>query len=142
MRITTFYLPRLSKTEPPSLVRIDLAGGALVGAALLGPVGLLAGAVTGKKVTRGKVKNVELHIVVDDAAAPSFLLCLLSSETDKSDPRYRTALEWARAWQNRLELLIRKADRENHAGVPLRDNRLHLRRNLATGRTKERRRAY
>lgn len=101
--------------------RLSQAGGALVGAALLGPVGLLAGAVTGKRITGGKVKTLELHLIVDDPSAPSFLLCLLNTEMDKSHPRYRTALEWARAWQGRIELLIRKADRENPSGAPLRE---------------------
>lgn len=104
-----------------SITRTDRAsqlGGALVGAALVGGVGLLAGAVTGKKTTENRVDRVELHIVVDDPRKPLFTLCLFRCswlrkiDEERGRSRYLAARDIGRLWQARITVLIRKANRE------------------------------
>lgn len=97
--------------------RLSQAGTALVGAALFGGVGAVVGALTGSTTTSGKVKNMELRVVVNDTRNPVFSLRLLRLECNHGHPWHKAARERGRLWQSRLEVLIRQADRENQGVI-------------------------
>lgn len=56
--------------------------GAAVGAALLGPAGLLLGGLTGPKRTRNRIRELSLKIVVDDPHRPVHRLVFLRLKGD------------------------------------------------------------
>jgi hypothetical protein len=84
-------------------------GGAIVGGALFGGVGALAGALSGSTRTSGKVRRVELRLTLNDANAPTFSLCLSDSEMEHGGITHRVVRDKAREWQGRVEVLMRQA---------------------------------
>lgn len=94
-------------------VRSSQVGGALIGGILLGGVGAVIGGLSGKKVESGKIKRIDLRLVVNDAANPTHEICFLAVESKRDGFLYKTSSELARQWQGRLDVLIKRADRED-----------------------------
>lgn len=94
-------------------VRSSQVGGALVGAVLLGGVGAVIGGLSGKTRTQGKVKRVDLRIVVNDSKAPAHDINLLATEVKTGGLLHQQAMEQARHWHNVISVLIRQADRKD-----------------------------
>ena len=94
-------------------VRSSQVGGALVGGVLLGGVGAVIGGLSGKKVESGKVNRIDLRLVVNDSTHPTHEVCFLSVESKRDGFLYKTSSEQARQWQARLDVLIKRADRED-----------------------------
>jgi len=93
--------------------RSSQAGRALVGGVLLGPVGILAGALTAKRTSSEKVNRVDLKIVVNDVARPVHVVTFLAYQVSKSDHAYRAAITEAQSWHGRVLALIRQADQDD-----------------------------
>ncbi|MDD2724310.1 MAG: hypothetical protein PHH59_09855 [Methylovulum sp.] len=95
------------KTERSSQI-----GGAIVGGLLLGGVGTVIGGLSGKKRQQNKINDLTLRIVVNDQMNPLLDIRFLEGETDKNNEFYKYCLETARKWQARMEILIKRAERE------------------------------
>jgi uncharacterized protein YcfJ len=70
----------------------------LVGGLLLGGVGAVIGGLSGKKVGKGKVKRIELRLVVNNSSDPVHAICFLANETNRDGFVYKTASDQARQW--------------------------------------------
>ncbi len=96
--------------------RVSQVGGALLGGILLGGVGAVIGGLSGKKETlNGKVKNLELKIIINDTSKPIFSISLLSKTSDEvstNDAKYKEAKTKAYHWQAVFEAIIKQADAE------------------------------
>lgn len=93
-------------------VRSSQIGGALVGGLLLGGVGAVIGGLSGKRVEKGKVKRIDLRLVVNDSARPTHDVCFLATETNRDGFVYRTSAGQAQQWLARMDVLIRRAERQ------------------------------
>lgn len=69
------------------------AMGSLVGAALLGPVGLLLGGATASKRTREQVNELALRVTIDDREEPFHRIIFFKSGGNGVDPRSRLLKE-------------------------------------------------
>jgi hypothetical protein len=93
--------------------RTSQVGRAVLGGLLLGPVGLLAGALTAKTKSTDKVQRVDLKIVVNDTTRPVHIVNFLQGNWDRTSPAYHGAIATAREWHGLLLVLIQQADRED-----------------------------
>lgn len=83
-------------------------GGAAIGGALFGPVGALAGALSGKTHSHGTVRNVELIVTVNDLGNPLHRISLLCSPVDigRTGAAYRAAQERAQNWHGIFRIIL------------------------------------
>jgi hypothetical protein len=83
--------------------------GAAVGAALLGPVGLLAGALSGSKTSTPEITTLELRVTVDDLSCPVYSLWFWKTPTPARLElhAYRRLMEQVAEWHGRFEAIIR-----------------------------------
>jgi hypothetical protein len=81
--------------------RTSQAGRALLGGVVLGPIGMLAGALTAKQTSTNRVNRVDLRIVVNDPDHPVHVINCLTVHD-------------AQAWHGRVLALIRQADNDDH----------------------------
>ena len=93
--------------------RTSQAATALVGGLLFGGVGAAVGALTGSTRSKGKIKRVELRIVVNDSSDPVFVLCFQNVEAAAGGLVHRTATTNASEWVGRINVIIRQADEED-----------------------------
>ena len=98
-------------------VRSSQLGGVVVGGLLLGGVGAIVGGLSGKQIQKGKIKRIELRLVVNDPARPVHTVTFLESEADRGGAIHQSAAEAARIWQARMEVLIKRADDEAAASI-------------------------
>lgn len=63
------------------------AVGAAVGVLILGPVGLLAGSVTGSKRVQTKLSELSLRVTIEDWDNPVQTICFLNAGIKGADPR-------------------------------------------------------
>ena len=61
--------------------------GAAVGVLILGPVGLLAGSVTGSKRAQNKLSELSLRVTIDNWENPVQTICFLDAGAKGVDPR-------------------------------------------------------
>jgi hypothetical protein len=93
-------------------------GGAIVGGLMLGGVGAIIGGLSGKTVTTGKVKRVELRLTINDTKAPLHDIAFMNTEGAKDGIVHTAAMQLARRWLGIADILIKAADaeaRNNHA---------------------------
>jgi hypothetical protein len=85
--------------------------GAVVGGALLGPLGLLAGAITGSTRSEDRIKKLALRVVTTDFERPNHDVLFFESASPKGDKRdsdlLRPALQLAEKWNSRLTSMLR-----------------------------------
>lgn len=93
-------------------------GGAAVGGLLLGGVGLLAGALTGKKKTSTIIKRIDFRVTVNDIYNPIHSVCLMSTDGKEISPTYKPQIELAKKWAAMIEILIRSANSTNQELAP------------------------
>jgi len=96
-------------------VRSSQIGGALVGGLLLGGVGAVIGGLSGKRVETGKVRRIDLRLVINDPARPTHDVCFLAVETNRNGYLHKLTSELARQWQARFDVIIKRAEREDAA---------------------------
>jgi hypothetical protein len=94
--------------------RTSQAASALIGGVLFGGVGAVVGALTGSSRTKGKIKRVDLKIVVNDVKVPVFMLNFMNVEGAQGGFIHKAAMQKAEEWIGRLKVLIRLADDEDH----------------------------
>jgi hypothetical protein len=97
--------------------RTSQAARALVGGLLLGPVGLLAGALTGKKVTEQKVRRIDVKLLVNNPAKPVHLINFLDQQPaiEKTNWQYKNGRQQADHWYGALLACIKQADADDAA---------------------------
>lgn len=88
--------------------RSSQIGSAAIGGAVFGPVGAMAGALTGKTQSHVTVRNVELIITVNDLGHPLHRISLLSSPVDvvKTSASYRAVQQRAQQWQGIFRIIL------------------------------------
>jgi len=94
-------------------VRSSQIGGALIGGLAFGEVGAVIGGLSGKTQTSGKVKRVDLRLIVNNIKNPLHDINFLDLETKKDDSLYKHAIQQARHWHGLIEVLIKRADLED-----------------------------
>lgn len=99
-------------TSITKTVRSSQIGGAVVGGLLLGGVGALVGGLSGKTETSGKVKRIDLRLIVNDTNAPLHDVAFMNVEGKKEGLIYTQAIQVARHWHGIVEVLIKRADSE------------------------------
>jgi len=99
-------------TSITKTVRTSQIGGAIVGGLLLGGVGALAGGLSGKTETSGKVKRIDLRLIVNDTNAPLHDVAFMNVEGKKEGIIYTQAIQVARRWHGIVEVLIKRVDSE------------------------------
>jgi len=98
-------------------VRSSQIGGALIGGLALGGVGAIIGGLSGKTQTAGKVKKIELRLIVNDTKNPIHDINFLNSESKKDSYFYREAMKRARHWHALITVLIKQADMKDKTNV-------------------------
>lgn len=102
-------------TSVTKTVRSSQIGGAVVGGLLLGGVGALVGGLSGKTETSGKIKRIDLRLIVNDTNAPLHDVAFMNVEGKKDGIIYTQAIQVARRWHGIVEVLIKRADSEDRS---------------------------
>jgi hypothetical protein len=102
-------------TSVTKTVRSSQIGGAVVGGLLLGGVGALVGGLSGKTETSGKIKRIDLRLIVNDTNAPLHDVAFMNVEGKKDGIIYTQAIQVARRWHGIVEVLIKRADSEERS---------------------------
>ncbi len=100
-------------TSVTRTVRSSQVGGAVVGGLLLGGVGAIIGGLSGKTETSGKIKRIDLRLIVNDTNAPLHDVAFMNTESKKDGIIYTQANKQARRWHGIVEVLIKRADVED-----------------------------
>lgn len=95
-------------------IRSSQIGGAVVGGILAGTVGAVIGGVSAKRKTDNKIKSLNLIIVVDDTAQPSYSINLMDkkSEYPYSLVKYDDAKRKAEHWHNLISVFIKRSNKQ------------------------------
>lgn len=98
--------------------------GAAVGGVLLGGAGAIIGGLSGSTTSSDRVKKVILRVVTDDIQRPNFDMVFLDVSAtnkkgiEKSDPKYKEAIENAAAWHSRLTTILKRLSEKDAAHNP------------------------
>jgi len=96
-------------------VRSSQIGGAVIGGLVLGGVGAIIGGLSGKTETSGKIKRVDLRLILNDTNSPLHDVVLMNIEAKKESIIYTHAIQQARFWHGLIEVLIKRADAEDRS---------------------------
>lgn len=102
-------------TSVTKTVRSSQIGGAVVGGLLLGGVGALVGSLSGKTKTSGKIKRIDLRLIVNDTSTPLHDVAFMNVEGKKDGIIYTQAIQVARRWHGIVEVLIKRANAEERS---------------------------
>lgn len=94
--------------------RMSQLGGVLIGS-IFGGAGAIVGGLSAKKEAGiGKVKSLDLKIIINDTSNPIFNISFLSktSEISTNDIKYKDAKAQADHWKAVFEAIIKQADIE------------------------------
>lgn len=94
-------------------VRSSQIGGAVIGGLALGGAGMIIGGLSGKTKTSGKVKRIDLRLIINDTQNPLHDVNFLNREIEKGGFFYKKVMQQARYWHGLIEVLIKRADIEN-----------------------------
>ena len=95
----------LSKTKRGS----QLVGGA-IGGALLGPVGLLAGALSGSKKTISRVKKIAIKLTFQDLDYPMHEIIFFEGDSKADSFVVKISSKDAEEWVGRMNVIIDMSD--------------------------------
>lgn len=96
-------------------VRSSQVMSALAGKIFYGDTGAIIGGLSGKTRTEGRVSQIDLRLVVNDTAAPLHDVSILDTDVPKGGIRYNEAMNRARHWHGIVEVLIKRADKQERA---------------------------
>ncbi len=90
----------------------SIAGRAIVGGILLGPLGAVVGGVTGKKNKENSVMEVSLRLILNDTRNSIFTYTFLKNKSgiDKDSSAYKLAIEKAKKWHANIKIVIERAE--------------------------------
>jgi hypothetical protein len=88
-------------------------GGALIGGIALGGIGAIIGGLSGNTRTSGKIKRVDLRLIVNDTQKPVHDVTFQNLEGNAGGLIHQAALNQARHWHSLCEVLIKRADIED-----------------------------
>lgn len=95
--------------------RTSQIGGALIGGIALGGIGAVVGGLTGKSVSKQKIKTIDLRISINDTASPVHDIRFMDLEVKRSSALYKMQMDECRHWLGLVEIFIRAADAEDKA---------------------------
>lgn len=98
--------------EDDSVMQSGGLGAAVVGGALFGPVGAVAGAMGGSKATSKFVDSMVLRIDIDDFDYPCILLTIVKKRIRRSGKDYQKALKESQEIIQCLEMILASQKRE------------------------------
>lgn len=81
--------------EDDAIVTSGGVGQALVGEAVFGGVGAVAGAITGKRVQKKRVDSLYIKVTLNNFDTPCILIPLITKPTKTNSKEYKTAFEEA-----------------------------------------------
>lgn len=79
--------------EDDSLVTSGGVGQALIGGAVFGGAGAVAGAITGKRTQKKKVESLYIKVTLNDFNTPCILIPLITKPMKTSSKEYQVAFE-------------------------------------------------
>ena len=92
---TFSYLVSYDLLEDDAIVTSGGVGQALVGGAVFGGVGAVAGAITGKRVQKKRVDSLYIKVTLNNFNTPCILIPLITKPTKTNSKEYKTAFEEA-----------------------------------------------
>lgn len=95
--------------------RTSQLAGAIVGGVLFGGVGAIVGGLTGKKNNARMIKELALHIVVNDRAKPLFVIDVLALRKAVARDKVKAQVLHTQKAQALIAGLIKTADDEDRA---------------------------
>lgn len=95
--------------------RASQVGGAVIGGALAGGLGMAVGALSGKQKKQEKVQRIELVIIVNDEVEPVRKIVFLDRRIsiNKNMKEYKDIHEKVYSWHKTISVLINKGDKES-----------------------------
>ena len=81
--------------EDDSLVTSGGVGQALIGGAIFGGFGAVAGGITGKRVQKKKVESLYIKVTVNNFGSPCIMIPLITKPTKTNSKEYQTAFNLA-----------------------------------------------
>lgn len=97
--------------------RTSQLAGAVIGGALFGGVGAVIGGLSGSKVKNaGKIKDLDLEIIINDTENPIHTVSFLDGLTEykKNDDVYRDIYRTARRWYGILSVVVNQNKQTNN----------------------------
>ena len=91
--------------EDDSLVTSGGVGQALVGGAIFGGVGAVAGAITGKRVQKKRIESLYIKVTLNNFDTPCILIPLVTKPIKTNSKEYQTAFEEAHKILSVLDII-------------------------------------
>ncbi len=92
--------------EDDSIVTSGGVGQALVGGALFGGVGAIAGGITGKRVQNKRIESLYIKVTVNNFTCPCIMLPLITKPTKTNSKEYETAFNQAHQILSVLDVIV------------------------------------
>lgn len=94
--------------EDDSLVTSGGVGQALVGGALFGGAGAIAGGITGKRIQKKKVDSLIVKVTLNNFDCPCMLIPLITKSTKTNSSEYTTAFNLAHQILSALDVIAHR----------------------------------
>lgn len=91
--------------EDDSIVTSGGVGQALVGGALFGGLGAVAGGITGKRTQKKKIESLIIKVTLNNFDCPCLMLPLITKSTKSTSKEYQTALNEAHTIMSALDVI-------------------------------------
>lgn len=91
--------------EDDSLVTSGGVGQALIGGALFGGFGAVAGGITGKRTQKKKVDSLYIKVTVNNFSSPCIMIPLITKPTKTSSKEYHNAFQQAHQILSALDVI-------------------------------------
>lgn len=91
--------------EDDSLVTSGGVGQALIGGALFGGFGAVAGGITGKRTQKKKVDSLYIKVTVNNFSSPCIMIPLITKPTKTSSKEYNNAFQQAHQILSTLDVI-------------------------------------
>ena len=91
--------------EDDSLVTSGGVGQALVGGALFGGFGAVAGGITGKRTQKKKIESLYIKVTLNNFASPCIMVPLITKSTKTNSKEYDTAFSLAHQILSALDVI-------------------------------------
>ena len=99
--------------------RMSQAGGAMIGALMLGGIGAIIGGLSGKQTSSNEISEIDLRLTINDVENPIYDINFLDTSTTRSSELYKNTMKEVRTWYATLHSLIEKLDEMDSLDSPL-----------------------